>query len=576
MRAKAAIKQLCVPHMPAMLGKELAEAAARKRTYVVRFVHTGLLFGLFAILLLNVTRDTAGMPLAAIGSGRWMFQAIVRLQFMGIILFMPALSACVITDERERGSLQLLTLAGLKPAAILTQKYLGAIFPMLTVLLVSLPLFAVAYAFGGVTAGDIGLVAYLLPLTCCQVAACGLFCSCYCRTSTKAFVVSYVLIGTLYFGLGVLALIVVQLSGGTVGLGSGSEDIMFALCPPVIFEMHWGSAPSRSQAEALVQSVPVLFCTGFFLALARGVFTPVEPKRPKRLTVTPLKSLERLVKHRWPKLCESRIPPDGEPVAWLDVKRHSLGKARLLLHVLVFVEIPILVLAAFACLLGRTQERAAALSFLVGGLWLVAMLLVTVHSADSIAGERYRQTLDVLLTTPLSGAQIVSQKMRATRRFILVLLIPFITLYAIEAVWEHAAYLNLDSGPYVAASLLCLVAFLPTCAWLSQWIGMRSRTRFRAAVTSLTAVAAWNVLPILVQWLVARDSMIALFSPLAMVAAAESGELRYMWGGVWTTLFVVFYFNLAALYYFRWACLVEADTHLGRIPTPPAGKPKQL
>ena len=49
-------------------------------------------------------------------------------------------------------------------------------------------------------------------------------------------------------------------------------------------------------------------------------------------------------------------------------------------------------------------------------LWPIALLIVFVRAAGLIAAEKARQTLDVLLTTPLSLSELLGAKMRGLRR----------------------------------------------------------------------------------------------------------------------------------------------------------------
>ena len=133
-----------------LLGKELAEQAARKRTYVLRCAYAALLFIAFCVVFYGEAREVrSGFEL--LGRGRGMFVALVYIQFVGVLAFLPATMSGVITQEKEQRSLELLLLTDLRPSEILLQKYLGHLIPIFTFLLLSLPLLAICYAFGGVS-----------------------------------------------------------------------------------------------------------------------------------------------------------------------------------------------------------------------------------------------------------------------------------------------------------------------------------------------------------------------------------------------------------------------------------------
>ena len=98
---KLAIPRLGLP----LLAKELVEQAARQRTYVVRIVYAVLLFVAGFSFYYQIVARYSSTPFAALGQGRELFVSIMMLQFMGICLFMPAMTCGVITLEKERNSL---------------------------------------------------------------------------------------------------------------------------------------------------------------------------------------------------------------------------------------------------------------------------------------------------------------------------------------------------------------------------------------------------------------------------------------------------------------------------------------
>ena len=58
-----------------------------------------------------------------------------------------------------------------------------------------------------------------------------------------------------------------------------------------------------------------------------------------------------------------------------------------------------------------------------------AVLIISVNAANAFVSERVQQTLDLLLTTPMSARQIVEEKARAMRRFLYVAAAPLMTLF---------------------------------------------------------------------------------------------------------------------------------------------------
>ena len=168
-----------------LLGKELLEQAARKQMYVIRVAYALVLFGAFCVYY---TRHLAGGPVLALGRGLDPFNFLVGAQLVTIFLFLPPLMAGAIAQEKERETLGLLFLTDLTPWELILQKYVGRLIPMLTLLFLSLPLLAVAYSLGGVSAGMLYSSAATLFLTCLWVGALALECSAHEASTFQALV----------------------------------------------------------------------------------------------------------------------------------------------------------------------------------------------------------------------------------------------------------------------------------------------------------------------------------------------------------------------------------------------------
>jgi hypothetical protein len=110
------------------------------------------------------------------------------------------------------------------------------------------------------------------------------------------------------------------------------------------------------------------------------------------------------------------------------------------------------------------------------------------------------QTLEVLLTTPLTAVAIIRQKERALRRLEWILAVPLLTIFASRVLLmmpDGRHYGNQLS--YFACAALMVIIYLPLITWLSLWIGLRVRTRFQAILAALSTLTAWVALaPLLV------------------------------------------------------------------------------
>jgi len=574
-----------------LLGKELVEQSARRRTYVLRVVCAALLFTVFCAVTYGVF-ERAEYGAARLGrAGREMFEAIVYIQFVGILIFQPALMSGVLAAEKERQSLALLLLTDLRPREILLQKYVSRLIPMFTILLLSLPLLALSYAFGGVSPTYLLTGIYVLALTSLQVGALALMCSSFCRTSLGAFLSSY-LLGGLYY-LGVPFLLAVMGIGpvwrGEVGLVSTFMPVfLFANAGRGSWQL--GGQPATVDFGAVVgQSTGILVSIGVFLLLARAFLLRRAFLSPKNELLLIFRAIDRLFNAMNKGfgnvvLVRDRDDlPDANPIAWREVTRKSLGKVRYLFRILVILEVPVLFVGLFCLIVGPPSGEPGFLSFWLIVVWVLSALAVTVTSANTIVSERIHQTLDVLLTTPISGPDILRQKLRGVRRLIGVLLIPFVSIFLLDAWWRdtvgprgygYHGYHDWGMGSYLISSVLVVAIYLPMLSWFALWVSLKSRTRFRAILTALMAIVGWIALPWLVAALLAVTGVyddwfndptgfvLLLSSPATMILVTEFGTPVNMPLPLLIVLNTLGYGGMLVL--FRTLCLKRADRLLGR------------
>jgi ABC-type transport system involved in multi-copper enzyme maturation permease subunit len=590
-----------------LLGKELLEQAARMRTYVIRAGYAILLFLAAYMFFYDTLRVGNASPMAALGRGRQMLDILVGLQFAGIYLFMPALTCGVIAQEKERASLQLLFLTRLGPWAILFEKLASRMVTMLCFLLLSLPLLAFAYTLGGISPEYLWTGVVLLLLTVFQLGALSLFCSAYCRTTVASFVMSYVLLAVTSFGPALLLVIFVtehSMRNSAIaqfftelGLFESEEQFLFPFCTPFhFFETgptgmgRWGMLPHW--ASLLVRCLPIIASGVVFLVLARVCLVRRAFAQPRNLLLAFFKRLDstfqRLNQNRWTKgiilIGDTGSLPDTEPIAWRETTKRSLGRARYLLRLLLAIEFPVLVLCVFLAIVSTDSYEPVG-AYLVFFLWALSVLIVAVQAASLIAGERSHQTLDVLCATPLSSKDIIRQKFRGVRRVIVALLIPFGTVFVFQCWWYSVTgghnYRYYVSRPefsvplYGVCSALSAAIYLPMVAWLSLWIGLRTRSQARAITGAVAAIVGWCIGPLLfciapigILLQPSNDSpfgFVLLLSPMMAILLNELDGFRDVFQhGQWLAVVLNFSFYGLALVLFRRSCLNDADRLLGR------------
>jgi ABC-type transport system involved in multi-copper enzyme maturation permease subunit len=573
-----------------LLAKELVELAARRRTYIVRSAYALLLFLAFALFYYARVPQVGARRVSMMGAGRDMFNFMVAIQAIGIYVFLPAMVAGVITYEKERGALELLFLTGLRPWQILFQKLLGRLVPMMTFLLLSLPLLAVAYSFGGIETGHLAFSVYLLFTTCVQVAAFALMISAWCRTGTEATVRTY--------GGGFLLGVCTSILGGVlmeVSSGRSLAPMLPFLSLAPISILAFQSMPFGPGLPPGSSLLPWAWTVLFLLAARRFLvsraFLPA--KRRKDL----FRRLGDLIAGRGRRKRRKGVRrtltslPRERPIFWREVALSSLGgPGRFAVTTGLFLA-PLLGIAFL--LLGLARGDMGTLGFTVSvmSVWVMAALSVGLRSASAFARERTSGTLDLLLVSPMSGRQIVGEKAAVVRRHILLVFVIMAVLCMFEAAletvdwrgygfgypWRRRSY---DLGPfgYLLTALLAVPVFLSAIDWVARWIGLRCRGRTRATMATLAVLFAWAAGPFTLVGILAvfggeeELAWLFLLSPATVVFMAELANFA----NVFYELFDVsaafpialsFAVHAAVALVFRHLCLARADRYLGR-PVP--------
>src|SRR5262245_6134362 len=346
-----------------LLGKELIEQAARKRTYVIRVVYAALLFFVAFLAFYETLRAGVTSPLAVLGRGRDMFMWLVFLQFAGVYLFMPAITCGVITQEKERDSLQLLFLTSLGPWTIVLEKLAGRLVPMFSFLLLSLPLLAFAYSLGGISTSLLWSGVWMLVLATIQMGALALMCSSFFRTTVGAFVATYVIAFIIFFGpyvMWMLLWLVAYLLGIDLDhLFSGPSSwitpglvvlAMFPFFGPPYFFALTVIPGGLSFWALLVHSLIIVATSGACLVVARKFLVPRAFLPPRNYLLEFVKLFDRRQPRGTAVVAGKVVPlasdpsqlPAESPIAWRETTKRSLGQARYLFRILLFIEVPLI------------------------------------------------------------------------------------------------------------------------------------------------------------------------------------------------------------------------------------------
>jgi hypothetical protein len=170
---------------------------------------------------------------------------------------------------------------------------------------------------------------------------------------------------------------------------------------------------------------------------------------------------------------------------------------------------------------------------LLGFVWVVAAMILAMKSSTMISSERTRETLEALLSTPLTSREILQQKIAGMRRLMMVLAIPILSVHLtlmmmnfdIRSLIQTASFSNLGAvlwyGFLVTATTTVTMHMI---VWLSALVGLRSPTQGRSVMAALATLGSWMVISM---WVMSPGG---LGYQLVNVMCGGSGTPATQWG----------------------------------------------
>lgn len=457
-----------------LLVKELNEQSAQFRTYVLRLVYGLLLLGaMLTLFVRGLIRSGVGSNL---GQGQLVFDSLTTFQFWALNLFVPAVTCGCLSGEKERNTLGTLLITTLTPGQIVLQKFLGRFIPVVGYICLSFPMLAAAYSLGGLSSDTLWSGGLLLIVAVAQTTALSILCSAYFATTVEALLAYFLLLFASRLGLYFL--------WADSALGQVQRG-----------ELNLAGAVLVAMVLLGLCLLPLWFAA---VVLERRAFVT-----PRNLLLDLFQKLDRMF-NSWNSVTGGVVLvrdgdplPNLEPVAWRETTKKSLGTFRYLFRVLLVLELPLVVIIA---MLGSVERQGGGQNVIVTnylyGLWVLALVMTIIHGSSLIAGERTRQTLEVLLTIPLPGRELLLQKQQGLVRLLKVLLVPFATIFGFQAWWFNGYPYR---WTYVVLSMIAVVVFLRLIAWVATFVGLWTKSQIRAVVTVALLLGCWLALPVVVR-----------------------------------------------------------------------------
>jgi len=426
-----------------LLKRELIENSHRKRTYVVRIL-VALIFMLVMLVFYSEQIARHKSILQVMGQGRELAMLLFICNLVAIYVLLPAMACSAISAEREKQTLSLILISRITPGGLIAEKFLSRLVPMIALMLITLPMLSIAYMLGGLKLEAVFAALIGLFTAAVQVNSAAIMCSALFRTALEAFWATYLIFAVmglgppLLFEMGLLPRVPwfpmvgsdvlavpfvlflaasVESVGGVVGIW----EVFLSCLPPLVVAAvmlvisRFAIAHGQQDAPLSFQAITKLSRRMSSLAFQIAAF----PFRLIRSVIsgTPLEFVSSSEDARPP-----RAFPVDRPVAWRERQISALSGWRL--HVVLLCAVMVCEWGWFFIEEGRHGDEISVIFDV--GFFIISLLMVVGVTCRTFSSERERQTLDLLLTTPLTNEELLKEKLSAANRTILFLMLPIL------------------------------------------------------------------------------------------------------------------------------------------------------
>lgn len=175
-----------------VLGKEFRLRMRTPRSAFSVFGYV-LVMGLLAMGIIYVTTSSGGSQFGRVDAGisRLMFYALSIAQLVLIAFMTPALTAGVISSEREKQTLNMLLTTQQSSAAIILSKLASSLSFMTLLILATLPVYSVVFLYGGVSPNQLMSVFLFYLFVMLLLGSIGVFFSTIFKRTIVSVIMTY-------------------------------------------------------------------------------------------------------------------------------------------------------------------------------------------------------------------------------------------------------------------------------------------------------------------------------------------------------------------------------------------------
>lgn len=444
-----------------VVERELRVAARRRAVFWVRFASATI-----AVLLGGGILWFEGEARGPAGAGRLLFEQLSALAFFLCLGSGPIFTSDVLSEERREGTLGLLFLTDLRGYDVVAGKVAAASVNALMSLLATLPVLALPLLLGGVSLVDFGRMALALLSTLFLSLACGMAISAACQEARSAFALT---VFVLFLLAGCLPWLADEFGpSNPVGLWAGGNPTwMLELSNPGTNTR--GVGPGGFWWAVGMSNLYSLLTFAGAAVLTSRSWREIRPLRSKP-------SWQQF----WHNLnfgspdsrrhFRARML-DRNPILWLG-SRNRLK----LVGLWTFVSFALGLWIAWRWNAGPSADNWSSTFFIAQLLQAPLKWLMASEASQRWVNERQSGGLELLLTTPLSVAEILRGHGRSLVRLFAV---PSAALVIVELLTLAAGTgfggPRIEVGTMVVVGAIIFVWDLYALAWVGLWLGLSKR-----------------------------------------------------------------------------------------------------
>jgi ABC-type transport system involved in multi-copper enzyme maturation permease subunit len=479
-------------------------ASRRVRHLWLRTAYLGvLLFVVLVMLFSSMGGQSASLAeLAKSASRTFMYASITQLALMCFLA--PVFAASAITQERDAQTFNILLSTPLSSAQIVFGSLMSRLYFVILLLIAGLPIFLMTMVYGGVTTSQIVESFALSGATAVLTGAIAIFTAMIGVGTRRTIFSFYLLIGLYLVSVYLLGLWPrTWIAESPPNVDGRQMSWLTFLHPFLALDVSLNRVYPPSYARLTEYAAGMRYA----LAFPSAIYVTWTLAVALLLTVSSVLFVRRGAKSGEPTIWtnlfsrfrthapgeKTRTPRNvwSNPVAWREAKARAVGGGLLRLAIIVIGFVgPLIVLYYYLTGELAADEAPRWLAGLIVVQYALALIIATNTAATSITREKESQTLDLLLTTPLSSQYILWGKLRGLVSFAMPLVIGPVVVLVLFGVLDafrgaRPAAVWLETAVEVFALLIVYTG--AACVWGLK-VSLSSRRNVTAVMYSLGGV----------------------------------------------------------------------------------------